>query len=102
MAQLPRSELETARRYASEAEARVIRQMAIIEELVRDNHPRTAHVARKILTTLSDSLDRARDHVRTLEEAEWRRHSRLREAPSTTDPAGTSEITPVCAPIRLP
>lgn len=61
MTRPPRSELETARRRVSVAEARVIRQMAIIEELVRDNHPRTAHVARNILATHSDSLDRARD-----------------------------------------
>lgn len=53
----------------------MIRQMAIIEELVRDNHPRTAHVARKILATLSDRFDQARDHVRTLENLERRRHS---------------------------
>jgi hypothetical protein len=44
--------------------------MAIIEESVKDSHPKTTHVARKFLATLSDSLDRARDHVRTQEELE--------------------------------
>jgi hypothetical protein len=52
------------KRHASEAEVRVIRQMAIIAELVRDNHPRTVDVARKILVALSKSLDRAPDYVR--------------------------------------
>lgn len=61
------SELEAARRHALEAERHLIWQMAIIEELARGHHQEAADHARKVLATLAESLERARDRVRMLE-----------------------------------
>src|SRR3712207_6569594 len=60
----PEDGLAMVKRHAREAEARVARQEAIIEEMDRDGHPRAAATARKVLATLRRSLGRAPEHLR--------------------------------------
>lgn len=54
-----------AERHVREGEARVARQLVLIEELERDNHPEAAAVARAVLATLQTTLGLMRDHLRT-------------------------------------
>ena len=62
------SGLDVARRHVFEGEQRVIRQMALIQELVRNKHAETVALARAILESLEDSLALAHNNVRRLEE----------------------------------
>lgn len=48
--------LAQAERHVREGEQRVARQLAIIEEMRRDNHPSAEAVAREVLVTLGHSL----------------------------------------------
>jgi hypothetical protein len=68
----PETGLEMARRHVAEGEARCARQREIIAEMVADNHPNAAVVARQVLATLETTLTLMRDHLRQGEE----RHTR--------------------------
>lgn len=60
----PEDTLARAERRVREGEERVARQIATVEEMDRDNHPRAAAQARKVLATLERALELARDHLR--------------------------------------
>jgi hypothetical protein len=53
-----------AERHVREGEARVARQIVLIEKLKRDGHPRAAEEASMLLVTLQTSLELFRDHLR--------------------------------------
>ncbi len=55
--------LSTVRRHVIEAEQHVADLKRIIEEMVRDKHPKQAEMARRVLRTLEESLALARDHL---------------------------------------
>ena len=65
----PEDALTTAERHVREGKARVARQLAIIEEMDRDNRPAAAATAREVLTTLRATLDLMRGHLRMEREA---------------------------------
>ncbi|HYG88087.1 MAG TPA: hypothetical protein VD978_17705 [Azospirillum sp.] len=56
--------LTQAERHVREGAARVDRQSAIYDKLVRDGHETEAAQAKAILNTLKDTLDLAREHLR--------------------------------------
>jgi hypothetical protein len=58
----PEKTLARAERHVREGEERVARQLAIIEEMDRDNHPKAAAMAREVLVTLQTILDLMRGH----------------------------------------
>jgi hypothetical protein len=68
----PETGLEMARRHVAEGEARCARQREILAEMVADNHPHTAEVAKQVLTTLETTLALMRDHLRQAEEQHGR------------------------------
>ena len=61
--------LVTARRRVAEGEARCARQAEILREMIADNHPHAAEMAKRVLATLEDTLERMREHLRI--EEEW-------------------------------
>ncbi|MDO9712490.1 hypothetical protein [Paracraurococcus lichenis] len=65
---LPENALTQAERHVREGEKRVARQISIIEELDRDNHPEAAARARAMLETLRETLELARAHVQRARE----------------------------------
>lgn len=64
------SNLLRAERQVREAEARITRQIAIIGEMDRDNHPQAAALGRAVLATYRQTLDILRTQLRQLREAE--------------------------------
>lgn len=66
--------LQQAARHVIEGEARVARQRAIIEELVRDGHENAAIRAEGVLTNLLDTIRLAQEHLD-------RERGQAREAP---------------------
>ncbi|MBL6454571.1 hypothetical protein JMJ55_04490 [Belnapia sp. T6] len=60
----PEDALALADRHVREGEERVTRQLAIIDEMDRDNHPEAAAIARVVLATLQTTLDLMREHLR--------------------------------------
>ena len=65
----PEDALARAERHVREGEERVARQLAIVEEMDRDDHPEAAAMAREVLATLRSTLDLMRGHLRTEREA---------------------------------
>jgi hypothetical protein len=65
----PEDPLAMAERHVREGEVRVARQLVIIEEMDRDNHPEAAAMGRVVLVTLQATLDLMRRHLRTEREA---------------------------------
>ena len=63
MASSPEDALAQAERHVREGEARVVRQIVLIEKLKRDGHPRAAEQASVLLVTLQTSLGLFRDHL---------------------------------------
>ncbi|MDO9714294.1 hypothetical protein [Paracraurococcus lichenis] len=61
--------LETARRHVAEGEARCARQAEILREMITDDHPQAAEMARRVLANLENTLETSREHLR-LEETE--------------------------------
>jgi hypothetical protein len=64
------SPVAVAQRHVAQAERRVARQKALIEELERDRHFAMVENARKILEVLEESLRLARVHLE-LEQAHY-------------------------------
>ena len=60
----PEDSLAMAERHVREGEERVARQIAIVEEMDRDNHPQAAAMARVVLATLQATLALMRGHLR--------------------------------------
>ena len=60
----PEDGLARAERYVREGEARVARQLAIIEDLDRTKHRRAAARARGVLVTLEDNLELMCEYLR--------------------------------------
>ena len=65
----PEDPLAMAERHVREGEVRVARQLVIIEEMDRDNHPEAAAMGRVVLVTLQATLDLMRGHLRMEREA---------------------------------
>ena len=63
-----RQHLIVAERHVRQIEAHIARQHEIVAEMERDHHPMTAEVARKVLDTLLQTLDTAKQHVELLKE----------------------------------
>jgi hypothetical protein len=61
--------LARAERHVREAEVHVAHQVAIIGILDRDFRPKTATLAREVLTALQRTLEHAREHLRVEREA---------------------------------
>ena len=64
---MPKAEspIEMARRHVAEADQRVARQKALLDELLRDGHAgRGIAQARSVLEVLEQSLRLAREHLR--------------------------------------
>jgi len=55
------------RRHTIEAEKRVVRQKALVKELVAQGHEQLAHTASQMLDVLRESLELSRDRIRYLE-----------------------------------
>jgi hypothetical protein len=55
--------LSMTRRHVNEAEQHVADLRRIVEELVRDKHAAQAELARRVLSTLEQSLMLAREHL---------------------------------------
>ena len=64
MSEQPEDTIAMAERHIREGEARIARQIAVIEEMDRDNHPEAAARGRQVLVTLQRTLDLAREHLR--------------------------------------
>ncbi|MBL6081669.1 hypothetical protein JMJ56_27140 [Belnapia sp. T18] len=64
MSEPPEDPIATAERHVGIGEALVARQLAVIDELDRDNHLEAAARGRKLLVALQRSLDLAREHLR--------------------------------------
>ena len=60
------SHLEETERHIREAKAHIARQEKIVAELERDNHVGAAERARRILTTLRETLAVAQEHRRII------------------------------------
>lgn len=56
--------LEMARRHVAESEARCAQQTEILREMIADDHPHAAKVAKRLLATLEDTLDLMRERLR--------------------------------------
>jgi hypothetical protein len=68
----PEDVLATAERHVREGEKRVARQIVIIEEMDRDNHPEAAAMARVVLVTLQNTLSLMRGtSARSARRAAW-------------------------------
>lgn len=63
MSEQPEDPIAMAERHIREGEARVARQLGVIEELDRDNHPEAAATAREMLAALQHTLDLMREHL---------------------------------------
>lgn len=55
--------LSRAQRHVIEAEQHVANLKRVLKELVRDKHLKQAETARRVLSTLEESLALARDHL---------------------------------------
>ena len=64
----PETPLEMARRHVAESEARCAQQAEVLREMIADNHPHAAEVAKRLLATLEDTLDLMRERLE-IEEA---------------------------------
>ena len=67
--QSDRDALSKIRRHVVEAEWHVAKLRRIVEKMVRDEHPRQAEMARRVLQTLEHSLALARDHLSRKEQS---------------------------------
>lgn len=65
-----------AERHIREGEALIARQLAVVEELDRDNHPEAAAKGRVLLATLLQTIGLMREHLR-LEQSMARAGTRL-------------------------
>jgi hypothetical protein len=63
----PETKSEMARRHVRDSQDRVWRQVAIVAELVKDNHSDAAARGRELLETMRSTLDLAKDHLREIE-----------------------------------
>ena len=59
--------IEMARRHVREGEARVARQIALVDELRADGHERAVATAEGLLIQLKVALASQREHLRLLE-----------------------------------
>ena len=59
----PEDALAQAERHVREGEARIARQIALIEELDRNGHQQAADTARTVLETFQDVLETWRDDL---------------------------------------
>ena len=55
---------EMARRRVAESEARCTWQAEILREMITDNRPHAAEVAKRLLVTLENTLDLMRERLR--------------------------------------
>ena len=55
--------VELAERHVREGEARIARQRAILDDMVRDGHPQAAHMAQIVLDTMLRTLQLAQAHL---------------------------------------
>ena len=62
----PEDPLAQAERHFRQAQEHIIRQMEIIAKLEQDGHERMADKARGLLTTLRQTLELARDHLKRI------------------------------------
>ncbi len=63
------SAISTVQRHVIEAERHVADLKRIVDEMVRDKHPKQAELARRLLHTLEESLALARDHLDRVEKS---------------------------------
>ena len=66
---LPEDALAQAERLICETEERIARQVVLVEEVGRDNHPHMASMGREMLAALQTSLELIRHPLRIEREA---------------------------------
>jgi hypothetical protein len=63
----PQQAIAMERRHIKAAEKRIVRQEALVNELVEQGHEQLAHTANQMLDVLRESLRLSRDRVQYLE-----------------------------------